>query len=165
MSDSRSRNWFLISSIICNVTGERKFSQQKDLSFPLRFASFQASNALSSAMWSLHRMEKIASCFSFPTSNHCKQTRIPFQEDKKEQEGFSINTNLQESPAKDLFAASASSFLFIGRTNGSRCARAEAIVNAGLRHWKIEPMRSIFPIFGSKGRVHRWRPVKQINWG
>jgi hypothetical protein len=42
--------------------------------------------------------------------------------------------NLQESPAKDLFAASASLFLSIGSTNGSRCARAAAIVKAGLRH-------------------------------
>ena len=69
--------------------------------------------------------------------------------------------NLQESPAKDLFASSASSFLFIGSTNGSRWARAAAIVKAGLRHWKIDPIRSIFPIFGSNGRVQRWQPVTQ----
>lgn len=45
-----------------------------------------------------------------------------------------IHTNLQESPAKALFASSASSFRFIGSTKGSRCARAAAIVNAGSRH-------------------------------
>uniref|UniRef100_A0A7C9EVW4 Uncharacterized protein n=1 Tax=Opuntia streptacantha TaxID=393608 RepID=A0A7C9EVW4_OPUST len=117
MSESRSRNCFRISSIICRVICDKKLSQQKDLSVLLCFASFHPSNAFSSAIWSL-----------------------------------------QESPANNLFAASASSFLLIGRTKGSRYARAAAIVNAGFRHWKIDPIRSIFPMCGSKGKVQRCLP-------
>lgn len=73
---------------------------------------------------------------------------------------MSGDLDLQESPAKNLLAESASSFLFIGRTKGSRCARAAAIVRAGSRHWNMDPISSIFPIFGSKGRVHRCRPIE-----
>lgn len=131
MSESKSTNWFFISSIICKVTGDRKFSQQKVLSFPLRFASFHPSNAFSSAIWSLHKFIKIL--------------RNKISHDKKIQNRV-FQSNLQESPANDLFASSASSFLFIGRTNGSRCASADAMVNAGFKHLNMEPMRSIFPI-------------------
>lgn len=70
------------------------------------------------------------------------------------------NNYLQESPANDLLTASASSFLSIGRTNGLRYARAAAIVNTGSRHWNTDPISSIFPMFGSTGRVQRCRPAQ-----
>lgn len=70
------------------------------------------------------------------------------------------NNYLQESPANDLLTASASSFLSIGSTNGLRYARAAAIVNTGSRHWNTDPISSIFPMFGSSGRVQRCRPAQ-----
>lgn len=53
ISDNRSRNCILMSSIICKVTGDKKFSQQNDLSAPFLFASFHPSKALRRATWSL----------------------------------------------------------------------------------------------------------------
>ena len=55
MSESKSTNCFRISSIICKVTGDKKFSQQYDLSVRLLFASFHPSNAFRSAIWSLKK--------------------------------------------------------------------------------------------------------------
>lgn len=130
MSDNRSRNCILISSIICKVTGDKKLSQQNALSLPFRFASFHPSKALRSAMWSLHQK-----CVqNFGISDRIKDIFEKLSRCKCAAEWFSLTTNLQESPAKDILAASASSFLFIGRTNGLRYARAVAIVKAGLRH-------------------------------
>jgi hypothetical protein len=130
MSDNRSRNCILISSINCKVTGDKKLSLQNALSLPFCFASFHPSKALRSAMWSLHqkRVQK------FGISDRIKDIFEKLSRCKGEAEWLSLITNLQESPAKDLFAASASSFLFSGRTKGLRCARAVAIVKAGLRH-------------------------------
>jgi len=70
------------------------------------------------------------------------------------------NNYLQESPANDLLTASASSFLSIGSTNGLRYARAAAIVNTGSKHWNTDPISSIFPMFGSSGRVQRCLPAQ-----
>jgi hypothetical protein len=70
------------------------------------------------------------------------------------------NNYLHESPANDLLTASGSSFLSIGSTNGFRYARAAAIVNTGSRHWNTDPISSIFPMFGSSGRVQRCRPAQ-----
>lgn len=46
-----------MSSIICKVTGDKKLSQQYVLSLPFLLASFHPSNALRSAIWSLHQRE------------------------------------------------------------------------------------------------------------
>lgn len=155
MSDNRLRNCVLISSIICKVAEDKKLSQQNCLSCPLRFTSFHSSKAFRRAMWSLNQL--YIKNFNIQRQVKIIKSIITLAE-RSTKPGYI--TDLQESPAKDRFASSASSFLFIGKTNGSRYARAAAIVKAGLRHWKIEPIRSIFPIFGSKGMVQRCRPVQ-----
>lgn len=56
------------------------------------------------------------------------------------------------------------SFLSNGVRNGSLTLRPATTVKMGSRHLKIAPKMSIFPSFGSTGRIARCRPETRVEF-